>query len=163
MQEEWKVFTGFNGYLETSNKGNVRNSKTQRILKTCVNKTTGYRYVAVRPEGRGGKCFNLKVSRLIAKTWLDCEDYSLCVNHKDGIKTNDEICNLEWCTYSENLQHAFDTGLRKGRKGPIALLESEIDEIKSAYIPGDRQHGTRALARKYSVTHNTIRKAIKDY
>lgn len=58
------------------------------------------------------------VHRLIALTFIDKPSSKhIWVNHKDGNKLNNTIENLEWTTIAENIQHAFDTGLKVTPKG----------------------------------------------
>lgn len=54
--------------------------------------------------------YNLLVHRLVALTYLPNPDNLTDVNHKDCNKANNHVDNLEWCTHSDNLKHAYING-----------------------------------------------------
>jgi HNH endonuclease/NUMOD1 domain/NUMOD4 motif len=107
--------------------GKVFNSKKELKLGTY----NGYFGLTLV---QGGKKRTLYVHRLMAQTFLENPNNHRYVNHKDGNKKNNNLRNLEWCTQSENSQHAYDTGLSVSRGIPILqyTLDGEfIREYKS--------------------------------
>lgn len=106
--EIWKEIKDFPNY-EVSNKGRVRNRLTGSILKGAIDKTTGYLKVGLYKNKVG---FTKPIHRLVAETFLGLF-INLDVNHKDGNKLNNELENLEWCTRSDNMKHAYKIGLSK--------------------------------------------------
>ena len=82
--------------------------------KISVGGTRTYQgYYMVRLGGRAGG--QISVHRLMAMAFVDNPNNYPIVNHKDGNKWNCSVSNLEWCTASENCQHAVDTGLNDMR------------------------------------------------
>lgn len=148
--------------LEVSNFGNVRNAKTKHVYKLHVNKN-GYKQCCISLGGRDKKKV-FKIHKAVAETFLSNPDNKPQVNHIDGNKLNNDIANLEWVTQSENLLHAYKNGLvpiRKGCDSPFCkFTQEDINFIKSNYISRSREYGTRALARRFNVSHESIRKVL---
>lgn len=99
---------------EVSSDGKVKNSVSGKILN--FEKTRdGYFRVRLYNNTLG---FNKKflVHRLVANAFIDNFENLPVVNHKDGDKSNNDVSNLEWCSVSYNIQHAFRNGLIKPNK-----------------------------------------------
>lgn len=99
----------------------------ERELKGSKN-TFGYKQVNI--DGQ------LKyIHRLVAEQFIPNPKRKPQVNHKDGNKLNNSITNLEWVTISENIKHAFDTGLNRPMRGSCNgnSVNSEAT-VKKVYI-----------------------------
>ena len=94
---------------EVSICGMVRNVNRKRILKPSVS-NVGYYYVNLY---KNIKVKKHTIHRLVAEAYVDNVNNYKMVNHINGIKADNRIENLEWVTASQNIQHAFDTGLKK--------------------------------------------------
>lgn len=100
---------------EVERDGTVKNTITGHVLKPSVS-TTGYSTVELFADG--GKHRRLSVHRLVAEAYIPNPNNYPCVNHKDEIRTNNNVENLEWCThkYNSNYGHAKDRA-REALKG----------------------------------------------
>jgi len=134
MKEVWKDFVGYEAYFAVSNLGRVASKRTNKILRQQINKQ-GRSGFATKIGGRSGNSFCFKTHRLVAEAFIPNPEGKLTVNHKDGNPLNNCVENLEWATHSENIQHAFNTGLIKplsGFKNPAAkLTEEQVEFIRS--------------------------------
>ena len=112
-----KGIPGFNGKYEVSDTGFVYSlprlaSDGKRIRGRELRGGTypnGYRYVILRDST--GRETRHMVHRLVAMTFLPNPEGYPCVNHIDGDKQHNAVYNLEWCTHSQNVRHAIETGL----------------------------------------------------
>jgi len=118
MSEEWRKVERNDNY-EVSSLGRVRRVKAGRgatvgkVLRACVANSKGYLMVGLRKDN---KLKSAKVAHLVAEAFIGPRPAKLQVNHKDGVKTNNAETNLEYMTGSENILHAYRTGLRpKGK------------------------------------------------
>ena len=99
--EDFRNIIGFSKY-QVSNLGNVKSfqSKNEKVLKTTINKKTGY--VCLHLKDDNGMSKNITIHRLVAKAFIDNPENKKEVDHIDGNKTNNNINNLRWSTHSEN-------------------------------------------------------------
>lgn len=108
--------------------GIITNLKTGRI-KTCWIGANGYYHVDIHEHGKSTK---IALHRLLAIQYLPNPENKRTVNHIDGDKLNNILSNLEWATDSENVQHAYDTGLQPDRnKHTTAFFQSLLDRFFS--------------------------------
>lgn len=102
--ERWLSVRDHPNY-EVSNHGQIRNKRTNKILKPQLNREGGYLRVALN----GTRYY---VHRLVADAFFDGEHGKIDVNHIDGNRVNNDLTNLEWCTRKENVRHAYINGLK---------------------------------------------------
>lgn len=110
MRESWKTIQCHPHY-EVSNMGNVRNSKTGKLLTSYED---GRGYLRVKLDRK-----NCRLHILVATAFVHNDDpeFKNIVNHKKGKKHDCRASQLEWVTQSQNIQHAYNTGLCKRKKG----------------------------------------------
>lgn len=124
--EEWKVIIESSNY-EISNKGNVRNRTTGRILKGRASKS-GYYQVSIKND-KTGKFSNQYTHRLVAIHWIPNLENKREVNHINGNKLINEIKNLEWVTSSENQKHRHSIGITKTSNRRVGKFDKEDNLI----------------------------------
>jgi hypothetical protein len=133
--EIWKDVVGFVGRYQVSNQGRIRSILTnhgapQQKIKAVRprSKTCAYLYVQLSTSGEA--CHEA-VHRAVAKAFVPNPDNKPMVNHKDGDKLNNNACNLEWATCSENHLHAYAAGLRNGQHMVDRLLGQKYGNSSS--------------------------------
>ncbi len=138
--EIWKPVVGYEGYYEVSLNGIVRGIERmivtkaglrtfkRKILKKRIN-NCGYAEVRLSKNGKKATGF---IHVLIAKAFLPNPYNKPQVNHLNGIKSDNCIDNLEWCTQAENMRHAFKIGLMNKTIKKVINLCTGI-KYKSAF------------------------------
>lgn len=126
--EVWKSVLGYEGLYEVSNFGNVITKqryvngprglakRKEHILKSFKS-NSGYLRVSLYKNGLEK---HFSIHRLVAIAFIPNPENKLEINHINGVKDDNRICNLEWVTKSENEKHAYKTALKRpscGMKG----------------------------------------------
>lgn len=128
-------------------------------LKSPLN-ADGYPIVGLTKN----KCRKIiTVHRLVALTFIPNPDNKPQINHIDGNKTNNHISNLEWCTCSENIQHAYDTGLKINSIEHIKKIISanskkvinNIGDVFNSASEASRYYQLERRSVANSICHNT--------
>jgi hypothetical protein len=151
--EVWKDAVGYEGFYRVSDHGRAMRMQGVRI-KGYFNGKALFAQVKqsiisghVRPDGyvvlslwMDGKRSVEYLHRLIAKAFIENPEGKKTVNHIDGNPTNNTVTNLEWCTYSENHEHAFRVLNRKHSKhrlGRLGILDPQsmsVQQIKGGVV-----------------------------
>ena len=144
--QEWFDFPGMEERYEITWQGVVRSKSRyvnspiaggQRRIKgklIALQDVKGYWGFKVRSADGHTTAY---IHRAIAKLFVRNPYSKACVNHIDGNKKNNDPSNLEWCTHTENMRHAFTTGLipypqtGPGEESPSAKLNDENEQIRA--------------------------------
>jgi RNA recognition motif-containing protein len=145
MEEFWRDIIDYEGLYQVSNLGKVKacervvkhpkggNKILKEKIRCLVKDSNGYEVVDLYKNGKGKM---MKVHRLVSIAFIDNPEQKNQVNHKNGIKSDNFVNNLEWSTNQENLIHAFKIGLKKptiNNEKPVLMFLKTTNEFVSSF------------------------------
>ena len=142
IAEEWRPVVGFDGEFEVSSDGHVRSldrtvvdTRNGRCWKYCGRILSTWRnhhgYTSVSINSNSRKRVRL-VHRLMAEAFFGSQRPGMEVNHKNGIRDDNRLENLEWCTRSENQTHAatLPHTPRGRKKGGPSYSDAQVRKVR---------------------------------
>jgi hypothetical protein len=157
MKEIWKDIPGYETSYQVSDLGRIKSfcrNKKGRILKlNLTNK--GYYIIALSKDN------NIKgklVHRLVANSFIPNPFNKPQVNHKNGIKTDNNVNNLEWMTALENIRHSYDNQFIFSESGIKKLKRISLKKISIEDVIFIRNTTLRIceLSRRFNISRNHI-------
>lgn len=153
MNEIWKDIKEYEGKYQVSNLGNVRNCKTNKILKSYSD-MFGYKRVTLHHY----KSKHFSVHRLVAEAFIPNPDNLPQINHKDENPSNNRVDNLEWCTPKYNSNY----GTRKEKLHNILIHRKDLSKLIDIYDLNNNFIETAPsegyIVRKYNIPYVNIQK-----
>ncbi|GJN60441.1 HNH endonuclease signature motif containing protein [Elizabethkingia anophelis] len=136
-----------------SSNGEVK--RDGKIIKPCIG-SRGYYLISICVDGRQ---YPRSIHRLVANAFIPNPENKPQVNHKNGNKADNSIENLEWVTSSENIIHAFGTGLKKAVKGSEHYI-SKLTEDNVINIRERAKSKYRGLVKELAIEYNVDQSLI---
>jgi hypothetical protein len=154
-KEEWRDVTGYEGLYQVSNLGRVKSfpcpgNYGRSGIRTPITHYKGYKWLYLSKDKEK---HNFKIHRLVAMAFIPNPNNYPQVNHKNGIKDDNYVENLEWCNNSQNIQHAYDTGLAQGKGEKhfrSKFKDEDIKKIRNLKLSQSK------IAKRYGVCKSTI-------
>lgn len=156
--EMWKDIIDF-PYFKCSDFGNVKNFRfnNKGRLLTQYKNHSGYLEVSLYDYNKHKTSTQL-IHRIVAKTFISNINSYPIVNHKNGIKIDNKVENLEWCTHSQNSKHSIhilgNTTPKGEKHGKSKLSRCNIDSIITLLT--ENKLTQKEIGKIYNVTQNTI-------
>ena len=149
--EEWRRCYETDDY-EVSNLGEIRNTKTGRILKTYID-DQGREIVSIKIDGRN---YTRRVHRLVAEAFYGADCEGLEIYHRDRNKLNNRLSNLALGTRSEVIAHTYKLGRSPANQKRIRCIETgkEYESIRECSKAVGLCESTISKCLNYSFNHN---------
>jgi len=115
---------------------------------------SGYYTVSLYSQG---KRKHASIHRLVAESFIPNTENKRCVNHLNGIKTDNRSCNLEWANHSDNLIHAYNRGLNKNKgtgHSNSKFSKKDVEDIR--FLLEEQKMQQKDIAKKYCVSKSVI-------
>ena len=157
----WKKFIFENKETDysVSIKGEVRKDTTNHILSQSSQQD--YKFVTLLINGKQKR---MRVHRMVALTFLDNPDNKPYVNHINGIRSDNNVKNLEWVTPSENIQHAVRIGLmNSGKKKAVIQYSLNGERMATFESASEAARQTGGSQSKITMCCKRQRKTANDY
>lgn len=152
--EQWKDVVGYEGKYRVSSYGRVYSLLTNKMRKLFDDKY-GYKRVLLSNDG---KLKLALVHRLLLIAFAPNPENKPCVNHKDGVKFNNKLPNLEWVTYKENAVHAVKNELHSVQFGEnhykSKLTNDDVINMRLEFSLGNTT--TEELSSKYGIVASYV-------
>lgn len=161
--EIWKDVVGYEGFYLVSNLGRIRS--VDRVVLSTAGIKRKFKGVVLSQYAPMGQYYRVSlrstkqnsiVHRLIAEAFIPNPENKSQINHKDGDKLNNHVSNLEWCTPSENIQHAFDTGLKIGKH-----ISKKVICTKTGKVYESAKEAAKILGYKHGTLCNILNETFR--
>ena len=114
----------FHGRYKVSSDGEIFSIARVKIKRLRPYSIRGYLWIELYHPTDKSKRIRKAIHSIVAQAYLGDRPLGFHVNHKDGVKENNSVSNLEYVTPKENIRHAFRLGLNKGCYGICANKET---------------------------------------
>ena len=154
--EEWKDVKGYEGLYQVSDLGNVRSlnyNRTGKVKELKPSTKNGYYFILLHKDGTRKNAY---IHRLVAESFINNDDDLLVVNHIDGNKLNNSVDNLEWCTYSDNLVHAYNNELREINYDNIKIAHKAREKRIKCTTTGEEFNSFKEASERYGICRSSI-------
>jgi hypothetical protein len=167
MEEIWKDIEGYEGKYQVSSLGRVKALPTKFRLNEKIRKLAkdkdGYIVCELTDIHQHAKL--CKVHRLVCFAFHEKPEGKDIVNHIDSCRSNNNFANLEWCTRSENVKHAFLHGFLLPtigeRHGMAVLTGKDASYIRDEYFYSDCKRGMQEkIAKGFGISPSMVRRII---
>lgn len=172
----WKELKGYreiylvsdDGQVKRADRVGTRGNYCKGADLSFHENSSGYYRVRLNLSGVSKDYF---VHRLVAEAFIPKEDGKNYVNHIDGNKHNNRVENLEWCTFRDNIKHAWALGIysgekehqKKGESHPMhKLTEEQVKWIRTHHKRYNKEYGSKPLATRFGVSSQTITNIVNN-
>ena len=154
------TLNGYEGLYKINKQGKIISLPRYRCrgkVKRATLINNGYLIVNLC---KNNKSKNYLLHRLVAETFIPNPENKPDINHIDGNKKNNCVNNLEWCTKSENMQHAVKTGLFVPTKFKILVGEkhgnSKLKKADAIFIRNHTEISDTILAKQFNISREHV-------